>query len=226
MNIQVISSIQTKLTYTSQLLRFDMDSFHSGDFDKYGITFPVKLSKAVAKRQGEYLAGRVAAKLVLEALSSPILQVGSGEDRAPIWPEGVLGSISHSKGVAMAMATSTQECAGIGVDLEHFMSAKQEQELQTHILGELDKPMFEKLAAQLQCPLTLVFSAKESIFKALYPSVKRFFGFEAAALIAFDVEKLHFRITQPLSDLVPVGTEVTVFYQLFEGWLLTECEFK
>jgi enterobactin synthetase component D len=226
MNIQVISSIQTKLSYTSQLLRFDMDSFQASDFEKHNIIFPARLNKAVAKRQGEYFAGRLAAKNVLQALAAPEFQVNTGDDRAPIWPEGFLGSISHSKGVAMAMATSAQTCKGLGIDLEHFMSDSQEQKLQTHILGELDKPMFEKLAAHLERPLTLVFSAKESIFKALYPSVKRFFGFEAAALIAFDSEKLHFRITQPLSDLVPEGTKVTVFYQLFEGWLLTECEFK
>lgn len=225
MNTQVIS-IKTQLKYVNHCVRFELDSLTNDDFTSHGISFPKRLHKAVPKRQAEYLAGRLCAKMALQQAKSNLVDVTTGEDRAPIWPQGFLGSISHSKGMAMAMVAQSEQCQGLGIDLEHFMTEKQEKNLQTHILCEQDRLQFEALTQHVSNPLTLVFSAKESIFKALYSSVKRFFGFEAAALQHFDESSLTFRITTRLSDLVPEGTQVTVYYQVFDGWLLTECEFK
>jgi enterobactin synthetase component D len=225
MNIQVIS-IKTQLKHVNHCVHFELDSLKNDDFITHGISFPERLHKAVPKRQAEYLAGRLCAKMALQQAESTLVDVATGEDRAPIWPQGFLGSISHSKGMAMAMVAQSEQCQGLGIDLEHFMTEKQENDLQTHILCAQDRSQFEALAQHVSHPLTLVFSAKESIFKALYSSVKRFFGFEAAALQHFDNSSLTFRITTRLSDLVPEGAQVTVYYQVFDGWLLTECEFQ
>ncbi|CCQ11182.1 siderophore biosynthesis protein, putative [Pseudoalteromonas luteoviolacea B = ATCC 29581] len=225
MQYQQLASVNPHLQYSYCAIQFDMESVSVADFKTHDIDFPSTLHKAVLKRQGEYLAGRLCAKLAMRNANYAEQQVPIGENRAPQWPQGLLGSITHSKGLAMAVVGDASSARGVGIDIEHFMSAKQEIELQRHILGEADTTCFAKLAKAVACPLTLVFSAKESIFKALYPSVGRFFGFEAAALELFSDKDLRFRITQPLSEKVPKGTLITIHYQLFDGWLLTECEY-
>ncbi|WP_462164769.1 4'-phosphopantetheinyl transferase family protein [Pseudoalteromonas xiamenensis] len=218
-----LPSVQSTLSNASFALRFDMDSFEQQDFEVHGLSFPPKLDKAVPKRRAEFLAGRICAQHALSMVGVNDFQVLAGQDRAPIWPKNVLGAITHSKGLAMAVVVDASAYKGIGLDIEHFMSDKREHDLQKHLLCEQEQTQFKLLGHVCSHPLTLVFSAKESIFKALYPSVNAFFGFEAAALIEFNNTQLRFEITKSLSDLVQKGTQVTVHYQHFENWLLTEC---
>jgi 4'-phosphopantetheinyl transferase EntD len=105
------------------------------------------------------------------------------------------------------------------------MSAKQEDELQKQILHPLEIAQFTALSERVSCPLTVMFSAKESIYKALYASVKCFFGFDAAQLIDFNDSQLFFKITEALSPEVPINTQVTVLYQISDHYVLTECAF-
>lgn len=226
MEILQTTKLRPQLPYPYYCSEFEATSFVGADFSTHQILFPAQLGKAVSKRKAEYLAGRVCAKHVLATLSIDNFELHSGTDRAPIWPENIIGSITHTQGVAMAMACQHTDVAGIGIDIEQLMSAEQELELQKQILHPDEYPLFRQLAEQLSHPLTVIFSAKESIFKALYPSVKQFFGFEAAQLIAFNKQQLQFKITQTLSEQVPQDTCLTVFYQCNNEQVLTECEFK
>lgn len=225
MDFSLYTKLSPQLHHNSYCCEFDSSSFIDSDFLNYQILFPQQLQKAVIKRRAEYLAGRFCAKQVLSALNIPCFDIISGPDRAPIWPENIIGSITHTQGVAMAMACQHTDVAGIGIDIEQLMSAEQELELQKQILHPDEYPLFRQLAEQLSHPLTIIFSAKESIFKALYPSVKQFFGFEAAKLMAFDEQQLQFTITNTLASAVPKNTQITVFYQINASIVLTECEF-
>ncbi len=184
-----------------------------------------KLKNAVPKRRVEYLAGRICAKQALAKIAITEFEIDSNEDRAPIWPEGVLGSISHTQGVAMAMVTDSLDVRGVGIDIETIMPNDQEQRLKPQILHPLEDEAFKALSEHISCPLTVIFSAKESIYKALYPSVKRFFGFDAAKLLSFDERQLCFEITEHLCDEVPLGTRVNVLYQTNALFAFTECAF-
>ncbi|MBB1332177.1 4'-phosphopantetheinyl transferase superfamily protein [Pseudoalteromonas sp. SG43-7] len=225
MDFSLYTKLSPQLSHNSYCCEFDSSSFIDSDFLNYQIVLPQQLQKAVVKRRAEYLAGRFCAKQVLTALNIPCFDIISGPDRAPIWPKNIIGSITHTQGIAMAIACQHTDIAGIGIDIEQLMSAKQELELQKQILHPDEYPLFRRLAGQLSHPLTVIFSAKESIFKALYPSVKQFFGFEAAQLIAFNQQQLQFKITKSLAEQVPQDTYVTVFYQCNKSVVLTECEF-
>lgn len=226
MEFSLYTQLPPQLPYNAFCYEFDNNFLVENDFFRYQIFSPPQLQKAVAKRKAEYLAGRFCAKQVLSSLNIHPCDILSGNDRAPIWPDNIIGSITHTQGIAMAMACHHADIAGIGIDIEQLMSDKQEQELQKQILHPEEYSQFKQLAEQISHPLTIVFSAKESIFKALYPSVKQFFGFEAAKLIAFNEQQLQFKITKTLSEQVPQGTCVTVFYQCNNTVVLTECEFK
>jgi 4'-phosphopantetheinyl transferase EntD len=125
-------------------------------------------------------------------------------DRAPVWPPGVIGSISHNQLLAGAAVAKSTSLIGIGIDLEVMGRVKGElarfirtpEDLKTHNSYN---------ESEL---LTIIFSAKESLYKALYPIVKCFFGFEAAAVREVDHLNCTFKIDllKNLSDsLGPSG---------------------
>ena len=125
------------------------------------------VAKAVPKRQAEFAAGRRAARRALgTAVSLP-----KGEGRAPQWPEDVLGSIAHDQGWAVAAVVKSVGVQGIGVDLTEAAPLKEKLWPSIFSAGDMPSNGMDARAG---------FAAKEALFKALYPSVGAFFGFEAA----------------------------------------------
>lgn len=137
--------------------------------------------RAVGGRRHSFRMGRSAARRALDVLGvrpAPILR---GPNREPQWPDGVVGSITHAAGYAMAAVARTFECAGIGIDLEH--RDRYFPELERYIAFDDEREWLGDLRGDRHAEAVLeVFSAKESIYKAFFPRVQRFFGFEAARL--------------------------------------------
>jgi enterobactin synthetase component D len=106
------------------------------------------------------------------------------------------------------------------------MKDSQETKLQTYILREDENTQFNELSKQVAHPLSVVFSAKESIFKALYPFVGKYFGFDKARLITFSETTLTYRVMHNLSKQVKVGLEVNVHYQLTGDLVFTQCLYE
>ena len=191
-----------------------------GELLKQGITLKVA-DGAVLKRQCEYLAGRYCASESLtkmeQQLSTPITdkQVGTGNNREPLWPQGILGAITHSNRYAMALVGQQGTYQGIGVDIEDIMSAELAHSLCEQIMSAQEALLHQTLNDfDYKTFVTLIFSAKESIFKALFPSIGEYFGFEACELCTVDVAKktLNFRLTGDLSDAWKKDTQLEVSY--------------
>lgn len=138
---------------------------------------PAELAQAVPKRVVEFWAGRLLAQDLLEQLGVDAACIPINLDRSPKWPAGVSGSISHSMGrVAAIVATSPSWM--VGVDTEQIVADGALRAILDIALTDAERSFV------LDDPLkaTLVFSAKEALFKALYPTVGAFFGFECAIL--------------------------------------------
>lgn len=137
-------------------------------------------SRVTEARQASFARGRFAAHTALRALGldhGPILR---GEDREPIWPEGAIGSISHAAGFGVAIAAPTEETDGVGVDLEQLRFAP---ELWEQVPTTDERRWLARLDSDdRDAGILSLFSAKESIFKAFFPRVRSFFGFEKATL--------------------------------------------
>ena len=122
--------------------------------------FPVEeaaVARAVAKRQRTFAAGRACARRALGL--DVAIEVGAGG--APIWPAGFVGSITHTDDDAAAVASRAMRA--IGIDLESFAHAARVPDLIATVATPRDTlPAHDRVAA-------LVFSAKESIYKCLYP---------------------------------------------------------
>lgn len=194
---------------------FHLAAFNEKGFEHYGIAAPSHLKQAVTKRRAEYLAGRYCCATLLAALEAPTA-VPSGADRAPCWPAGFTGSLSHCAGQAIALVTR-QEQGWPGIDIENFNG-----ELMRESAGMMTQP--EERARLRAAPLDyevallLAFSAKESLYKALYPQVKRFFGFESASITDIDAQRHRFRImlNETLTPELRQGFSIEGQYQ-FDG---------
>lgn len=214
-------------TLSLHRVSFDPAASSPECFGAQGITLPTSLQGAVPKRLGEFLAGRLAAREALRPFGLAGCSVDIGAAREPLWPEGVEGSISHSRlageGVALCAVRPGQE--GIGLDLEAWLDGDQGAQLWPGIMdgeewGRLEAGVHD---AQLSLAegVTLVFSAKESLFKGLYPRVGRYFDFLDARWLAMTAQTLTLELKCPLTPALPASWRCTLHWQALPGGVLT-----
>ncbi|WP_409311477.1 4'-phosphopantetheinyl transferase [Pectobacterium sp. B1J-3] len=196
---------------------FHLSAYSDDLFSQAGIPFSDALERSVPKRRAEYLAGRCLARQVLHELGHSDFILNSCEDRSPQWPENISGSLSHNAGSVMCAAhLRSDTLACIGVDIEAYLSDDRAQSLWPGIIDEEEYQWFSEREEAFCCLLTLSFSAKESLFKALYPQVKRYFDFLDARMVALDCAKRTFEL-ELLTDLTPdfcAGRRFEGVYQL------------
>ena len=151
------------------------------------IELPGALEGAIDKRRQEYLAGRISARLALVDLLGAAASNGNLEaddDDVPLWPEGVVGSISHGAGYGFAAVAAASRYRGLGVDVERVVSTQQATRLGGRVLtdGEMEL-RHGKFGGLTEAEMfTLAFSAKESAYKALFPVHRRVLGFSDVEL--------------------------------------------
>jgi enterobactin synthetase component D len=163
---------------------FDPQKLVAGDFQRCLIEPPASIQRSVAKRQAEFLAGRLCAREAIRLLDGRHLTPDIGEDRAPIWAADLCGSITHSTGWAAAIVAHRQQWRGLGLDTEHLLSHERAVRLAGEILtAEEMAQMAAGPEADIALRVTLTFSIKEALFKALYPIVQKRFYFEDAQLL-------------------------------------------
>ena len=184
-------------------------------FDACDIDFPPKLTNAVPKRQSEFLAGRILARAALERLHRAYVPIAIGEWGYPVWPRGISGSISHSHGKCACLVVA-DEAKLVGIDIEKVSTgASLEAILQEALNLEERQRVFEQTAFDAAVLATLIFSAKETVYKTLYPLVRTFFGFEAAVFNGIRGNNIaSLSIAHSLHDAVPHGKEISIQFEI------------
>jgi enterobactin synthetase component D len=208
--------------------RFDPALLAFDDFQRSTIEPPPSIQRSVAKRQAEFLAGRVCARAALQQLEGLDCIPAIGEDRAPVWPAHICGSITHSTGRAAAIVAHKTHWRGLGMDLENLLNTERAERLAGEILTP---PELERMAAgprdQLALWVTLTFSVKESLFKALYPIVQKRFYFEHAEVLEWtDSGHVRLRLLTDLSSEWHYGTELDAQFGVHDGQLLSLVSIK
>lgn len=144
--------------------------------------FPL-VKSAVPKRQREFAAARNCARNALAALGEKPLPILSGARREPLWPEGVVGSITHCDDYCAAAVAYRSQIASLGIDVERNLPLPIDvRNVVTTSREQSDLDYLQSAMGSDADPATLVFSAKESLFKAWYPLTKTWLGFEDATL--------------------------------------------
>ncbi|XVJ47547.1 4'-phosphopantetheinyl transferase [Pseudomonas sp. UBT] len=190
--------------------RFDPALLIADDFQRSAVPPPASIQRSVAKRQAEFLAGRVCARAALLQLDQLDCVPAIGEDRAPVWPGHISGSITHSTGHAAAIVAHKAQWRGLGMDLENVLTLERAERLAGEILTADE---LQRMAAlpreQIALLVTLTFSVKESLFKALYPIVQKRFYFEHAEVLEWSAAGyVRLRLLTDLSAQWCHGTEL------------------
>lgn len=178
-----------------------------------GIQLPAALATAVPSRQLEYLAGRACAVEACRRLGLDATPATTGLHREPVWPTGVVGSITHSHGEAMAVIAPSSACRSLGVDIEHIVDLQKAEDLFSVIADPAEADVLKDLMGEnLALIFTLIFCAKEAIFKATWPFVRRFIDFDEVRLVAAKSGSLTFAADAPLaSQLASPGLPPVTF---------------
>lgn len=202
--------------------RYDLQALKPFLFEVLKIPRPPSLTLAVPSRQSEFLAGRLLTRAALQILGSSDTIVGIGDNRAPEWPAGYSGSISHSGGHCICVVTAEANTY-VGVDLERIASGRSLEAILNLALNPVEREALANQDAFSEGVLaTLIFSAKETLFKALYPSVHCYFDFDAAALVQVpELDTLVLALTRALHPTLPAGRTFLIHYALAKDHVRT-----
>jgi len=164
-------------------------------------------SEAASKRCQEFALGRFCARKALSHFhihAQPVLR--HSETREPLWPESIVGSITHSNEWGVAAVGQKQSVLGVGVDLECF-DRKVNLGIQRLVCVPEENQWLNALASEQQKhALILLFSAKESIFKCLFPLCREYIAFKDA-LVHIDEQhsSFEFALLKGFGELFPEG---------------------
>ncbi len=115
-------------------------------------------------RRRDFALGRFCAHAALMQLGQGEAVIGKAATGAPSWPAGIMGSITHTKGYAAALAARAGRFRAIGLDAERIGGVS--EALFARLFTARERAALAVLAAgHRQRAATLLFSAKECLFK-------------------------------------------------------------
>lgn len=176
------------------------------------------------RRRNDFIAGRVALHLLCQKLGQDVPMINVDHQGMPIFPAPLKGSLSHSNGNLIGMMTSDPDIHSLGVDLESLVTSDRAERLH-HKIGNVDE--FNRLAKlyTTDVAFTILFAAKEALFKAVYPLVKSMFWFEDAVLIGTQTEdnKLRFQLDSRICKCNPTVKHVVVEWARTDHAIVCTC---
>lgn len=135
----------------------------------------LSLGRAVEKRRREFVTGRACARQALQELGIRPVAIPNGERGEPLWPSGVVGSITHCRGYRACAVARARDVLAVGADAE-VDEPLPDGVLEQVAFGRERAAMVERGGGvHLD---RLLFSAKEAIYKAWFPLAYRWLGFE------------------------------------------------
>jgi len=177
---------------------------------------PEDIQNSVESRKIEYLAGRYCAGQALGQLGAFTSIIGRNDDGSPHWPMGTLGSLSHTSDRVIACVAYQSEWIGLGIDVERIIEKPMLQPLESLVFTIADKLQIDQVKLPLLEAATLVFSAKESFFKFIYPQTHALLDFRDVSLLEIKDGEFVIGINKDLGIKWRKGNQVLGRY-LFES---------
>ncbi len=212
---------------------FDRSKYSETLYQDHKLCFPQKIKTAKNKRQQDFLAGRYCAQKALMALQYESFDLHIGLQRQPIWPDNIQGSISHSHNLAAAIAATTSQennILGLGLDIEHILDHKTAMQIKSVVLNQDEKERFKRLLTSSrilnnESLISLIFSVKESFFKAVHPLVNRIFEFSAVSILQIENRQMLLRLNEdifPVDSNYKIGHEFIAYFDIETNkWLVS-----
>ncbi len=179
------------------------------------------IGDAADVRRREFTTGRSLARRTLAHLGVSPVAIPRGANREPKWPPGVVGSITHCRGYCAAVVAPATSVTTIGIDAEIHA------ELPQGVIGMVSRCEERDWIATRRGDGVhwdrVLFSAKESVFKAWFPVTRRWLGFDAVSLL-FNPGSATFTAHLVTERPVIEGRITSGFegrYLIHEGYVLT-----
>jgi 4'-phosphopantetheinyl transferase EntD len=128
------------------------------------------VNRWAVKRQREFSTGRLYARRAMRELGIAAQPIRREDNRAPVWPSGVNGSLTHCNDIVAAVLCRSGVVRSVGLDVES----------RGRIHEELYRGLFtgnEQASLRAGVSATLLFAVKEAIYKALHPLAGTFIDF-------------------------------------------------
>lgn len=142
------------------------------------------IARSVDTRRSEFVTARHCARMALEKLGVPPAPILKGDKGEPQWPDGVVGSLTHTRGYRGAVVGRSAVVRSVGIDAEPH------DVLPDGVLNAISLPAERHEIGALPTGLhwdRILFCAKEATYKAWFPLTSRWLGFEDAH-ITFEVD--------------------------------------
>lgn len=178
-----------------------------------------RLPNASMKRKREFAAGRFCATKLLQE-HGEFGDVGTAKDRCPLWPDGFVGSISHSDYFAWAAVAQQSDLRSLGIDTESIATIKTVTEVQPRVAEVDELRLLAAAGLTAEAAFTLAFSAKECVYKCVYPLGWHGLVFHDITLCAIDDQRVVARLPQ---NELAIQTELEVQYALQFDHVFTFC---
>ncbi|WNO60632.1 4'-phosphopantetheinyl transferase [Rheinheimera sp. MMS21-TC3] len=204
--------------------RVELSIIHDLNYQKkllgHNLYLPKQMQSLLLKRKCEFLAGRWCAVKAMQLLgvqgvSQPLI----GKYNEPVWPKGVMGSISHTHRTAVAITIHTHsQIQGIGIDREKLINIAMANRFANKILSAKEQTLGCAFF-NFELFVTIGFSCKEALFKAIFPQILRVVNFDVAQITQINLKDkmVELTIKQNLSENLYIGRKVQAFYQEFSG---------
>jgi phosphopantetheine--protein transferase-like protein len=152
---------------------------------------------AVTSRQREYIAGRVLARELLDRIGVNAQTIASGPKREPLWPTGIVGSISHNERSCAVVVAQNSVVTSVGIDIETI--GRIDRHLWANLFTEEETEHLQQLEPAAQSrQATVLFSIKEAFYKYQYPITQGWVGFRDVNVHQEDASS--YRLTAQISD--------------------------
>jgi enterobactin synthetase component D len=164
--------------------------------------------RAIERRRVYFALGRAAARDALAGLGIEGVAIGRGPAGEPVWPDGIVGAITHAGDTVISLVGSKTEYAGLGVDVEEL--ARGPSARAARLVCRPTELAWADVESGTR-RLSMLFSAKEAVFKAVFPIERAWLGF-ADAELTWVAERRGFdaRLLKSGGAQYPVGSVVRV----------------
>lgn len=207
----IIAEIQTKLPIAAAVAGGAIDEARGKLFAKE----EVLIAGASRRRQDEFRAGRIYARAALEKLKRVPFPILRSKERFPIWSKDIVGSISHTDKICLAVVAPSSLLAGIGLDIEDDSAL--DAEIVDLICLDGDLGAEPKAAQDLP---KLIFVIKEAVFKLYNPITRKFLDFkDIAVAVDFSSETFTARLVDEKTASCLGRREITGRFGHLEGLL-------
>jgi len=220
-----------------QTITFDPRAASDGDADLAarfpGVALPATLARSSPERRVEYAAGRFSARAAVRtcAPEHAAASVGSGPHGEPLWPDGIVGTITHARGLASAAVARARDTRAVGLDVEPAGQDLSGDAIEHVALPGEVSALARTTGWSTASAALVAFSAKETVFKCLFPEVGRSFDFHDVAIEAIDPAegpaeglaqgRFEARLLVPLAPRLAAGARLEGRFARNGEWIFT-----